>query len=188
VKLPNHTALKEWASVVSALSSGDQVILVRKGGIEDSRFAVESDRFYLFPTYLHQKERQFKPEFAWHARQCESAPGNPPIPISTWCEVVTVLELAELELLQAIEPFVIFTRETLEQRYNFRRDQAVQVIAVRSWRLPRIAAIADHADYAGCRSWLSLDEEIEIDGSERVLPEELLQERIDGIRRAVRAG
>ena len=48
-KLPNHTALKEWSTVIDALGRGDQVILIRKGGIADPPFGVEADRFYLFP-------------------------------------------------------------------------------------------------------------------------------------------
>ena len=36
-KLPNHTALKEWASVIAALGRGEQIILIRKGGIESAK-------------------------------------------------------------------------------------------------------------------------------------------------------
>ena len=49
-KLPNHTALKEWASVIAALDRGEQVVLIRKGGLADPHFGLEADRFYLFPN------------------------------------------------------------------------------------------------------------------------------------------
>ena len=42
-KLPNHTALKEWASAIDALGRGAQVILIRKGGIADPTFGVEAE-------------------------------------------------------------------------------------------------------------------------------------------------
>jgi len=46
-KLANHTALKEWSTVIDALGRGDQVILIRKGGIADPSFGVEAVQFYL---------------------------------------------------------------------------------------------------------------------------------------------
>ena len=70
-KLPNHTALKEWASVIDALGRGDQVILIRKGGIADPKFGVEAERFYLYPTFFHQQQ---------------SEPAD--VTITQWCEVV----------------------------------------------------------------------------------------------------
>src|SRR5713101_2916398 len=53
-KLPNHAALKEWASAIAALGRGEQVILIRKGGIADPKFGLEAQRFYLFPTNFHE--------------------------------------------------------------------------------------------------------------------------------------
>ena len=58
MKLPNHTTLKEWSTVIDALSRGEQVILIRKGGIADPKFGVEADRFYLYPTYFHQQKSE----------------------------------------------------------------------------------------------------------------------------------
>src|SRR4051794_41807531 len=71
-KIPNHTALKEWASVIDALGSGAQIVLIRKGGLADESFGVEAQRFYLFPTNYHD------------------AGGAEPshVPITHWAEVV----------------------------------------------------------------------------------------------------
>ena len=46
-------AFKEWAVAVDALTNGNQIMLVRKGGIsEDSKhFTVIHDKFLLYPTY-----------------------------------------------------------------------------------------------------------------------------------------
>ena len=48
-------ALKEWAVTIAALAAGDQVLIVRKGGIGEKRFELPHPRFYLFPTYAHQR-------------------------------------------------------------------------------------------------------------------------------------
>lgn len=56
-----RTALKEWAVVVDALGSGQQIILLRKGGLREGPggFAVAQPEFLLFPTLFHsQLERE----------------------------------------------------------------------------------------------------------------------------------
>src|SRR5262245_55953623 len=144
-KLPNHTALKEWASAIAALGRGEQVILIRKGGIADPKFGLEADRFYLFPTNFHDSG------------------GQPPsaVPITHWCQAVRTSEIRDLEKLLRLEPFVVFDQKTLETRYRFRADQSVHVIAVRTWVLRDSVLIPMTDAYAGCKSWVSLDEEID---------------------------
>jgi hypothetical protein len=158
-KLPNHTALKEWSSVVNALGRGEQVILIRKGGIADPSFGVEADRFYLYPTYFHQGEAESRPRVA----------------ITHWCEVVRTWRVDDAAALDRLAPHVALPRETLDARYHFRPDQALYVIAVRTWALPQPVEIRYVDAYGGCRSWISVDDEIDVDGSTRALPEETLQ-------------
>ncbi len=164
-KLANHTALKEWASVIAALGRGDQVVLIRKGGIADPAFGLEARRFYLFPTNFHEG----------------NASGGGPIPITHWCEVVHTWQVRDLETLVLLEPLVVFDRGTIETRYRFRPDQAVNVIAVRTYALPQTVAIAPRAEYDGCRSWVSIEDEIDIDGSTAVLGSADLQARIQSV-------
>jgi len=175
-KLPNHTALKEWASVIAALGRGEQIVLIRKGGIADPKFGLESESFYLFPTNFHEGGGQ-PPEGG----------GQPPsaVPISHWCEVVKTWEIRDLEVLLRLEPLVVFDRQTLETRYRFRPDQAVHVIAVRTWQLPRPAHVTMTEAYAGCRSWVSLDEEIDIEGSRAVISDSHLQSKIEEVSAAL---
>ena len=59
----NH-ALKEWAVICRALADGRQALLLRKGGIAetDGDFRLEHDRFWFFPTYVHQQRTGTRPE------------------------------------------------------------------------------------------------------------------------------
>jgi hypothetical protein len=168
-KLPNHTSLKEWANAIEALGRGDQVILIRKGGIADPAFGVEAERFYLYPTYFHQ------PEQASHSG----------VTITNWCEVVRTWRLHDLELLSALGQHVVFPRDVLETRYRFRPDQALHVIGVRTFTLPRPVTIVAKPEYAGCRSWVSVDDEIDVNGSTVVLAEAELQAKLDAISLAL---
>jgi hypothetical protein len=160
-KLPNHTALKEWSSVIAALGRGEQVILIRKGGIADPKFGVETERFYLYPTFFHQQQ---------------SEPAE--VAITHWCEVVRTWRVTDLEALYRLEPMVVMSREALETRYRFRPDQALHVIGVRTFALAHPRTIAVTPEYLGCRSWVSVDDEIDVDGSRAVLDEAELEKRL----------
>ena len=50
-------ALKEWAVTVRALAEGEQLLTLRKGGIreENKHFELEHERFFLYPTFDHQR-------------------------------------------------------------------------------------------------------------------------------------
>ena len=164
-KLANHTSLKEWSTVIDALASGQQVILIRKGGIADPDFGVEAPRFYLYPTYFHQGENEHR------AR----------VTITHWCEVVRTWSVREHEQLLRLAGAVAIPRETLDARYRFRPDQALHIIGVRTFVLPRPAEVLFRDEYAGCRSWLSIDDEIDVEGSKAVLSETALTARLEAI-------
>jgi hypothetical protein len=170
-KLPNHTALKEWANVIEALGRGEQIILIRKGGIADPHFGVETDRFYLYPTFFHQAD-------ATEPRD---------VTITHWCEVVKTWRVHALDALYRLEPHVVMPRETLDARYKFRPDQALYVIAVRTFALAHPVSIAQKPEYLGCRSWVSIDDEIDIHGSVPALNEQQLDARIGEIESLIAA-
>jgi hypothetical protein len=164
-KLPNHTSLKEWSNVIDALGRGEQVILIRKGGIADPKFGIEAERFYLYPTFFHQQQRE--PE---------------EVAITHWCEVVCTWRIADLETLYRLEPLVVMSREALETRYRFRPDQALHVLGVRTFALPHPRTIAVKPEYLGCRSWVSVDDEIDVDGSLPALSESELEARLKRVQ------
>jgi hypothetical protein len=168
-KLPNHTALKEWSNVVVALGRGEQVVLIRKGGIADPSFGVDAERFYLYPTFFHQGESE----------------NRPVVTITHWCEVVKSWTVHDGEQLTRLESLVVLPRETIDARYRFRPDQALYVIAVRTFALAQPVTVKFRDEYGGCRSWVSLNEEIDIDGSRPVLSEGDLQQKITLVERAV---
>jgi hypothetical protein len=165
ITLPNHTALKEWSNVIDALANAAQVVLLRKGGIADTSFGIEAERFYLYPTYFHQGENS--------PRQS--------VTITHWCEVAKVLEARDSDQLRRLERFVVIPRDTLEARGRFRRDQALKVIGVRTFALAQPANVAFRDAYGGCLSWISLDEEIDITGSTPVIDERTLQARLQDV-------
>ena len=83
-------ALKEWAVAVKALAKGEQILILRKGGIhiEDKEFRVVHPAFLLYPTYEHQRgdliksgsHDDFEQSLLEHGNQGE-------ITFDYWCEV-----------------------------------------------------------------------------------------------------
>jgi hypothetical protein len=165
MKLPNHTALKEWASVIAALGRGEQAVLIRKGGIADPNFGVEAPLFYLYPTYFHEQQNE-----------------RETVPITHWCEVVRTWRVSDRDALDRLAPLVVIPREALETRYRVRPDQALHVIGVRTFRLPAETIIKVTPEYAGCRSWVSIDDEIDVDGSSEVLGDYELTAQFDRVQ------
>ncbi|HVS31939.1 MAG TPA: DUF1802 family protein [Thermoanaerobaculia bacterium] len=164
-KLPNHTALKEWSSVIDSLGRGETVLLIRKGGIADPTFGVEAPRFYLYPTYFHQGESDARPL----------------VTITHWAEVARTWEVRDLALLHRLARLAGVPPETLDARYRFRPDQALHVIGLRAFELPAPAQVQFREEYAGCRSWVSVEEEIDTEGSRPVLSEAGLNEKLDEV-------
>jgi hypothetical protein len=164
-KLPHHTALKEWSNVIAALARGEQIVLIRKGGIADPTFGVDAERFYLYPTYFHQGESEARPS----------------VEVTHWAEVVRTWSVTEFAALERLAGQVVLPQDTLTARFRFRPDQALYVLAVRTWALPSPALVRFREEYAGCRSWVSVEEEIDVEGSVPVLTDAQLQERIDAI-------
>jgi hypothetical protein len=161
-KLPNHTALKEWSNVIDALAHGRQVVLIRKGGLADPKFGLDAERFYLYPTYFHQGEAEHRPS----------------VRVTHWAEVVKTWSVTKLEALERLQPFVEIPRETLDARYRFRPDQALHVIGLRVWKLAEPVEVVFREAYAGCLSWISVDEEIDVTGSTPVLPDRELADKL----------
>ncbi|MBI4208323.1 MAG: DUF1802 family protein [Deltaproteobacteria bacterium] len=177
-------ALKEWASVVAALESGKQVILLRKGGIMDPGFDVESPMFLLYPTRYHQSEDQIRPQFQsilGQARALQPAEGK--IRISSLAQVVDSKETTDIETLKALSEKTIYTPQSLLDRYqNFRPKESIKILFVRTFLLGKPQICEERKSYLGCRSWVDLEDSIEIGSPRPVLSEDEFQKARAEIR------
>src|SRR5665811_626989 len=74
-----RVAFKEWAIVVDALGSGQQIVILRKGGISEGRrgFQVEHAEFFLFPSFFHQQRDFVLPSAQERFDQLASTPSDP---------------------------------------------------------------------------------------------------------------
>lgn len=150
-------ALKEWGVTCEALAAGDQVLVVRKGGIGEKRFALPHPRFFLFPTYLHQRPELVKPEF--HARYAESLERRDEparLPLSLYAELVSSYPLRDDAALAAIDAEHTLTSEYAHERLKWRRTQPLWAAVLRVWRATDPPVLEVGPEHGGCVSWIEL--------------------------------
>ncbi len=165
-----NVALKEWASLVQAIEQGRQIALLRKGGIveaERSGFTLRHREFLFYPTYEHQHAAMIRPE--WQGLVQAPEPGVIRVNLLARVEEAFPAPADRGALLAAGEAFV-WNEAFVNQRYDYRPDLPLWLIAVRAYRIPEVV-IPERGSYAGCKSWVNLTEEIAIDGAVPVLPD-----------------
>ena len=180
-----RTALKEWAVLCDAMSRGDIVAMVRKGGIREQRagFAVRHDRFVLYPTFFHERLDELAPRFRdvlADSHAAHPAPGV--VRVSLVADVAAVWHVEDLEKLRAIEGEHGLAWSAVESRFNYRGIPGVYVVAVRVSRLRDIAEVPELRRYAGCVSWVELDDEIGVTGARPAIPSNAFDERLARLR------
>src|SRR5437016_6611154 len=96
-------ALKEWNSVIDALSTGRQLLLLRKGGIYEAagEFEIEHRQFALFPTFVHQRKQMLKPEV--HPQFTARTEEPQQLTISLAAEITSIVQIVSRAQLQNVE-------------------------------------------------------------------------------------
>lgn len=160
-----RTALKEWAVLVDAMGRGDLIAMVRKGGIREQRagFDVRHERFLLYPTFFHEKVHELADRFR---PGLERAHGDRPpdgmLQLRFVADVAAVWRVTELERLRGIHAEHGLTWGAVESRFRYRDNPVVHVVAVRVSRLPAIVTLPEIRRYAGCVSWVKLDDDVTV--------------------------
>lgn len=183
-----RTALKEWAVLCDAMARGDIIAMVRKGGIRERRagFAVRHDRFLLYPTFFHERLDELAPRFRdalTESQRGQPSPGT--IRLSLVADVAAVWKVDELERLRAIEREHGLAWNAVESRFNYRGIPEVHVVAVRVSRLRQSVEVPERRRYAGCISWVELDEEIDIAAVVPAIPVDTFDGRLASLHAAL---
>ena len=159
-------AFKEWAVTVRALAEGEQLVTLRKGGIRepDKHFALEHDRFFLYPTFDHQRgdlvRESHQPELRRALEEGVWAEGEAPVHALTRDGGIA-------------QP----------DRVRIRAWAEVACALLRTYRIPRPVTVRVRDDYGGCRSWLQITRELPFEGTPVLSDEEFerASEEIAGI-------
>jgi hypothetical protein len=171
-------AFKEWAVICRALAEGRQSLILRKGGVaeEGGQFEVAQTRFWLYPTYLHQKAEALKSEALRLLQTVEAErPPEGAIRLSHFAEVGGVYHLHDIVGTLKIDPLHLWSQETVTARYEYRQP-GLLVLPVRVYRIPEVLEIPETARYAGCKSWVELERALPTAGASPVLEEDAFRD------------
>jgi hypothetical protein len=152
-------AFKEWAVIVRALLSGEQLLDVRKGGLrEDGRhFAVRSPRLWLYPTVEHQEPDLLKPAYRrWVAETEAAAPPDRALRIEGWADVVGALQVTDPDELARLDSKLIWSSDYAASRLHWKRRDPLWVLALRAYRLDEPLTVPYRDEYGGCTSWVDV--------------------------------
>jgi hypothetical protein len=183
-----RTAFKEWAVVVDALGKGDQILILRKGGISETggEFKPEHEKFLLFPTFFHQHRESVidsaQSRFDLLAPRFVK-PSS--VRIEYHAELTDVRQLHTLEDALALTGQHVWREEVIRQRFDWGAEKAIFALAVRVHRLPRAFEIQMLGQYGGCKSWVELEEDVPLEGSRPVLDDADYQSKLREMMRAL---
>jgi hypothetical protein len=178
---------------VRALAEGEQLLTLRKGGIreEHKHFEVDHDRFFLYPTFDHQRtdlvRESHRPELRRALEEGVWPDGEPPlhaisadggitqpdrVRIRAWAEVADHFTISDPRCVDALSPFYVWTRDYAEKRLAWKRRHPLHVLLLRTYRIPRPVTVKVRDEYGGCRSWLELQRDLPFEGTPVLSDEE----------------
>ena len=186
-------AIKEWAVTVRALSEGEQLVTLRKGGIaeDDKQFELEHERFFLYPTFDHQRNdlvreshhpelRRALEEGVWPDEEPPPRAllrdGGIPQPdrvrIRASAEVAEHFETDDPQVIQGLAPFHVWTQDYAAKRLRWKPRHPLHVLVLRTYRIPRPVTVRVRDEHHGCRSWVEIERELPFEGTPVMADEE----------------
>ena len=184
-------ALKEWATVLGALSRGEQIVLIRKGGLIEpgSGFEVLSDTFLFYPTFEHQAVNYVRPEFRGYfdAALPQRAPEGR-VRFDVAGVAVASAQSSDPGIVERLSHFHIYNGEFVTQRLKWQPDHPLSIVVVRAYRLAQPQTIAIAPRYAGCKSWVELEAPVSLAGAAPVLADEEFRRRAEAVQAFLAGG
>jgi hypothetical protein len=185
--LPDHSqvALKEWAVTVRALAQGQQILLLRKGGIreEGKHFRVIYPEFLLYPTYEHQKQDLLKPQYQPGLHQVlAELPQAGAITFTYWAKVEEVVEVSEQEKVDDLSPYYIWTNAYAQARLYWKPRLPLSVMLLRVYQMEHPVNVPHLPEYSGCKSWVELATQVPLGRCQPVLADAEFQRRVAEIK------
>jgi hypothetical protein len=185
----SQTALKEWAVIVDALGTGEQFVLLRKGGILDvgGEFSMEASEFLLWPTYLHQDTDWLAEPF--HDRLAPCLADRPAGPdryrLSLYASTAAILQVPSRAHLDRLAGEHLWSDGYLDLRWNYRPEIPLHLLILRVCKLPEATLVHETSEQRGCRSWVELDEAVAVDRAAPVVDDASFNRRCEAIRAAM---
>jgi hypothetical protein len=150
-------ALKEWSAAVHAMLDGRQTVLLRKGGIHEKKFTLDSPHFVFFPTVAHSHAQRLRPEHRDLLAAASADSTEAEVVLRAGAKVVAAVEVNRPEGLDDIAGLHIWTAESVRaDRLDFRPKHKLTILVVQVSPLAEPERVLRMPEYAGCTSWVPL--------------------------------
>lgn len=181
-------ALKEWAIICKALEDGRQILLLRKGGIMEYRkgFEVKHNEFLLYPTFEHQSMESIKAEYKeklkeileeqqqnkYTIKEIDKDNKNFNIDntniIKLFAKVEDVVEISDKVILSKLRDYHIWSDEYVMMRMNYNPSKPMSILLLRIYKIKKPLIIDINDKWSGCKSWIDIEKDVEIQNSHKV--------------------
>ena len=182
-----RAAFKEWAIVVDALGRGEQILVLRKGGIHEvpEGFGVTHSRFLLFPTLYHQQRQLVKANASLRFDDlADDFPSSAEVRLSFFAEVTEWKRLESSPQVEALSGQHIWSDDVIAERFQSGSGRGIFVMAVRVFALKQPILLPMTPAYGGCNSWITLETEVDTQGARPVLSDTAYAERVERFHEA----
>ncbi len=169
---------------------GHQILLLfaQEGGIYESAggFEIENREFLFFPTYLHQNPQMLKDDALRWYEQRSSEPET--VTINLAGVITDIIRMSSRVQMDALDAEHIWTKPLIDMRFNYKPQNPLYLLLIRAYELPQPVTVKNTPAYAGCKSWVPLEESMDVSAAKPVLDDDLYQARrqrhLDLIERA----
>lgn len=152
-------AFKEWQLVSEALISGEQSVILRKGGISEGKAGFQwlHDRFFLYPSLFHEQVKQVKPAVGGGDRELgESLAPEGSVAFSVFVETLGTGRLSHWGEVEKLDPYHIWNIEIIRERFDWGDEPGISYAIVKAHSLSDPWILEDRKTFGGCRSWFGL--------------------------------
>ena len=186
--IQTSTALKEWATVLEAMGRGEQILLIRKGGLIEpgSGFEIIDKTFVFYPTFEHQAINYLRPPYQsyFDVASRHRAPDGQ-VRLDLVGVAVRCVESRDASIIERLSSFHIYHQAFVSQRLKWQPEQPLVIVLVRAFRLRQPCTIPVAPHYAGCKSWVTLDAPVALAGADPVLDDAAFRQRAQDVERLV---
>ena len=183
IEVPSQcaVALKEWATVLEAMARGEQLVLIRKGGLIEpgSGFELRSQTFVCYPTFEHQAVNYLRAPYRRYFEEVarRRAPTGQ-VRVDLCGVAVSSRPSHDPRIVDRLSAFHIYNEAFVSQRLKWQPDQPLVIVVVRAFRLSAPHALPVIPRYAGCTSWVDLESPVSLKDAQPVLDEAAFQQRL----------
>ena len=174
-----NVALKEWSILIDAPLAGEVDLCERRH--PRIRQPVRARAQTLPPVpYVHPPGPA--DDQARLARPHHERPREPEkIELQGYAEAAKIFEVPDRPRMDKLFDLHIWENPLIDMRFAYRPEKPLYLVVVRAFHLAAPVVIANTLDYAGCRSWVPLEQPVDISNAAPALTSDTLAALLERI-------